>query len=325
MFVLNCDITIGKFNFKTVSELKVNRSIHAIGATATIKLPLSARLKTTNLSNTIDTNKVFKVGDTVEIKAGYNTLFTEFKGYVKKINYAKECVVECEDFAYKLRETNLKKSWSTVKLADAIAFVQTQVPELKVNTAAIPSMTVNKVILDGKSALWFLDEIKQKYGISIFFDTENILQVGLMYQYQNGEVKYNIGYNCPDENDLQYVDENDVKLKVKAVGITKSGTKIEKEIGKSDGEVRTLYFYNVSDGGTLKTLAENELKKYKFTGYRGKLNAFIDPYANVGMKAKVTDSVYKDREGNYYIESVETSISDGGGAKRIVELGLKLN
>ena len=322
MFILNCDITIGKYNFKTVSDLKISRSIHQIGSTATIKLPLSARLKTSETSNTIETNKAFAVGDLVEIKTGYDKLYTEFKGYVKKITYQKECVIECEDFVYKLRETNIKKSWASVILSDAITFIKSQVPDLNV-TSKIPSMTINKVVLDGKSALWFMDEIKTKYGIVFFFDIENVLQVGLMYEYQEGEVKYNIGYNCPDETDLQYVDENDIKLKVKAVGIKKDGTKIEKEIGKEDGEIRTLYFYDISDSATLETLAKNEMDKYKFSGYRGKLTGFLDPFCTPGMKAILTDSIYKDRQGNYYIESVETSISSSGG-RRQVELGLKL-
>jgi len=322
MFVVNCDITIGKYNFKTVSDLKVSRSIHSIGATASIKLPLSARLKTSEMSNTIETNKVFNKGDEVAIKTGFNKLYIEFKGYIKKINYQKECVIECEDFAYKLRETSIKKSWPEVSLSDAISFIKTQVPGLNV-TSDIPSMKINKVVLDGKSALWFLDEIKTKYGISCFFDIDNVLQVGLMYQYQKGEVSYNLGYNCPDETDLQYVEENDIKLKVKAVGIKKDGTKIEKELGDADGELRTLYFYDISDSATLKTLAENELKKYKFTGYRGKITGFLDPFCTVAMKAIVTDSIYKERKGSYYVESVETSISESGG-RRIVELGLKL-
>ncbi len=322
MFVINCDITIGKYNFKTVSDLKISRSIHQIGSTATIKLPLSARLKTAQLSNTIATNQAFEVSDLVEIKTGYDKLYTEFKGYVKKIIYQKECVIECEDFAYKLRETNIKKSWASVSLSDAIAYISTQVKGLKFSE--IPSMTINKVILDGKSALWFLDEIKTKYGIVFFFDIENILQVGLVYQYRRGEVKYNIGYNCPDETDLQYVDEKDIKLKIKAIGIKKDGTKIEKEIGKEDGEVRTLYFYDISDASTLTNLAQNEIDKYKFTGYRGKLTGFLDPFCCPAMKAIVKDSNYNDRKGNYYVESVETTISRGGG-RRQVELGLKLS
>jgi hypothetical protein len=322
MFVLNCDITIGKYNFKTVSGLRVNRSVHSIASTATIRLPLSARLKTNTVSNTIETNKVFNVGDNVEIKAGYDKLYTEFKGFVRKINYQKECEIECEDFAGKLRETSLKKSWQSVSLSDAISFIKTQVPGLKV-TDKIPSMTINKVIIDGKSALWFLDEIKNKYGISCFFDLENTLQIGMVYQYQQGEVKYNIGYNCPDETDLQYVDANDVKLKIKAVGIKKDGTKIEKETGDSDGEERTLHFYDVSDTGTLESLAKNELEKYKFSGYRGKITGFLDPYCSPGMKAMIKDSAYGRETGNYYVESVETSISESGG-RRIVELGLKL-
>jgi len=115
MFILNCDITIGKYNFKSVTDLKVSRSIHNIGATAVIRLPLSARLKTAESSKTLETNKVFAKGDEVVIKTGYNKLYTEFKGYVKKINYQKECLIECEDFAYKLRETNIKKSWTSEK------------------------------------------------------------------------------------------------------------------------------------------------------------------------------------------------------------------
>ena len=70
-------------------------------------------------------------------------------------------------------------------------------------------------------------------------------------------------------------------------------------------------------------LAQEELKRYSFDGYRGKIETFLFPYALPGMVAQLEDEVYRERSGSYYIESVDVSFGMGG-ARRNVEIGIKV-
>ena len=72
----------------------------------------------------------------------------------------------------------------------------------------------------------------------------------------------------------------------------------------------------------MKALAEQELKRYSFDGYRGKIETFLVPFAEPGMVAAVTDPIYSDRSGDYFIESTEVKFGRNGG-RRMVELGIK--
>ena len=121
---------------------------------------------------------------------------------------------------------------------------------------------------------------------------------------------------------MKYQLANDVKLKVKAICYYKDGTKIEGEIGEEGGETKTLYYYDVKDAKELKTLAGEELKRYSFDGYRGKIETFLFPFSLPGMVAELDDPVYQERNGTYFIESTEVSFSTQG-ARRTVELGIK--
>ena len=89
MFVLCCEIKIGAVTFKSVHDVRIKRSLYDLAATAVIKVPVTAVLKHTGEPPThIETAQAIKVGDSVEIKLGYDgTMNTEFRGYVKLLNY----------------------------------------------------------------------------------------------------------------------------------------------------------------------------------------------------------------------------------------------
>lgn len=88
MFVLCSEIRIGSVTFRTVHDVQIKRSIYNLGATAVIKVPVTAVLKHAGEPPTyIETAEAVKVGDPVEIRLGYdNQLNTEFVGYVKRLH-----------------------------------------------------------------------------------------------------------------------------------------------------------------------------------------------------------------------------------------------
>lgn len=320
MFVLCCEIKIGSVTFKSVHDVQIKRSIYNLAATAVIKVPVTAILKHSGEAPThIETAEAVKVGDKVEIRLGYdNQLNTEFVGYVKRLNYKIPFEIECEDEYYQTRSVNCVFSKKETTLKQCL---NTILPAVKLGSCA--DLTLKNFIVNNKPGSWVLGMLKKEYGLTVFFDINGNLYAGKAHDVQGDKVKYELRYNVIKDDDLKFQLAEDVKLKVKAVCYYKDGTKIEGELGEEGGETKTLYYYDVKNAQELKALAQEELKRYSFDGYRGKIETFLFPYALPGMVACLDDPVYQERSGNYYIESVDVSFGMSG-ARRNVEIGIKV-
>ena len=319
MFRLTSEITIGGVTFKSVHDVQVKRSIYSLAATAIVKVPVTAVLKHEGEPPThIETANAIRVGDTVTIKLGYdNRLQTEFIGYVKRLNYKLPLEIECEDEYYKLRFVNcvFSKKETTLKacLNEVLSGVQ---------TGQIADLTLKNFVVNNKPGSWLLGYLKKEYGLLAYFDINGKLYVGKANSVKGETVKYVLRENVISDDELKYQLAQDIKLKVKAICYYKDGSKIEGELGEGGGEQKTLYYYDVKNAGELKALANEELRRYSFDGYRGKIKTFLQPYALPGMVADITDNTYPDRSGSYFIEAVTTTFGTGGG-RRTVEIGIK--
>ncbi len=186
----------------------------------------------------------------------------------------------------------------------------------------VVDLTLKNFVINNKPGSWVLGYLKKEYGLIAYFDINGKLYVGKANDVKGETVKYRLRENVISDDELKYQLAEDVKLKVKAICYYKDGTRIEGELGEDGGEQRTFYYYDVKDAGELKTLAQEELKRYSFDGYRGKIKTFLFPYALPGMVASIEDKVYNERSGDYFIETVEVQFGTGGG-RRVVELGIK--
>lgn len=311
---------MGSVSFKSVHEVQIKRSIYNLAATAIIKIPVTAVLKHTGEPPAhIETAGTIKAGDKVEIRLGYDNRFnTEFTGYVKRLNYKVPLEIECEDEYYKARSVNCVFSKKETSLKQCL---NTILPGFKL--ASCVDLTLKNFVVNNKPASWVLGLLKKEYGLTVFFDINGSLYVGKAHDVQGGKVKYQLHYNVIKDDDLKFQLSEDVKLKVKAICYYKDGTKIEGGLGEEGGENKTLYYYDVENADELKALAQEELKRYSFDGYRGKIETFLFPYALPGMVAELEDPVYQERSGKYYIESVDVSFGQSG-ARRNVEIGIKV-
>lgn len=320
MFVLCCEIKIGSVAFKSVHDVQIKRSIYNLAATAVIKVPVTAVLKRAGEPPTyIETAEAVKVGDPVEIRLGYDgQMNTEFVGYVKRLNYKIPLEIECEDEYYLTRSINCVFSKKETTLKQCLSTI---LPGIKLGVCA--DLTLKNFVVNNKPGSWVLGILKKEYGLTVFFDLNGNLYAGKAHDVQGETVKYLLRYNVIKDDDLKFQLASDVKMKVKAICYYKDGTKIEGELGEDGGENKTLYYYDVKDAKELKALAQEELKRYSFDGYRGKIETFLFPYALPGMVAQLEDEVYQERSGNYYIESVDVSFGMSG-ARRNVEIGIKV-
>lgn len=317
MYLPCSKITIGSKYFGGVHDIKIKRSIHTIGATASVKVPVTAVLRQTGTPPAyVETAQVIKAGDPVEIQLGYDgRLYTEFRGYVKQLNLQTPLEIVCEDEFYITRRRNVTIQGKTTLAAVLKAC------GLQVGYAA--TLTLEAFPADNKPVAWVLGQLQTKYGLAVWFDLEGRVYACEPYKVVGDAVKYRLRYNVVKDDDLKYQRAEDVKLKIKAVCIYKDGTKVEAEIGPKDGTEKKLYFYDVKDQQELAALAAAELKRYSYDGYAGRITAFLQPYAAPCMVAEIEDEVYHERDGRYYIEGVETTYGTGG-ARRTVEIGIKI-
>ena len=296
----------------------IERTGRLISDTAIIKLPLSAVFE--NKKRESVENKI-KRGDEVTIELAYNDEYNiEFTGYVKDVSAKDKTLIECEDNAFLLRKSIPNKAFKDKTLKDVIEYIAGEC-KVKLN-ADIPDITFDSFLLKNVDGTKALQKLKDNYGLTVFFDYEGKLYAGLSYKYDTGKVSYSLQGDIKKSN-LTFKKAEDIKYKVKAISLLKDNKKLEVEAGDTDGEQRTLYFRGITDENKLKERAEEEIKKYKYTGYQGTLITFGTPPAHFGMSAKITDNNYPTRGGDYYVESVKTVLGQSG-FQRTVELGIKL-
>jgi len=330
VFALCCKISIErkadgkKLSFTTLNSCEIEKSIYKINSSAKIRIPTSARLKQDGKLSTqsVQTGKQFERGDKITIELGYNDkLVKEFTGYIYRINFSTPLEIECEGSEFLLRTPLPTKKWKSTTLKEIVKYIS-DVPGITLSEK-IPQVNINNyVISTSRSRLEALQEVKEAYGLAAYF-VENNLYVGLAYTPDLGVVKYSIGVNTVKDDKLKYRYGDDVKLKIKAIGFNADNTKLHAEIGDHDGQLRTLFFYNVTSVEALKKLAQEEIQKYKYSGYEGQITAFLVPYAIPGMKAELSDPKYAEKKGTFYISSTKVEFGRKG-ARRYIDIDVKL-
>jgi len=326
MFILACNISIGTYTFSRCNAVEINKSNSLVTNTANITIPTTAVLMSRDSKTTIETAKAIKEGMPVKIELLYKNYEGEiFKGYVKRVNYKTPLEIECEDATYLLRKKNLNKSWQTITLHEVISEI-IQGSGI-VMASDPPAVNLAPYSLKNVNGAFALQKIKDDFGLTIYINEDEELYVGLAYTDNTGKVLYNLTgkeTNVINADNLRYHDKDDIAIKVKAINIHGDNTRTEIEIGDDDGELRTLFFYNVKSKDELIRMAAQEIDKLKYDGYEGNITTFLIPKVLPGMKAVLEDDRFPERAGSYYVESVKT-IWGVGGARREVELGIKLD
>lgn len=321
MYVLGADITIGGKRFTRVNSVKIESSAKTLEDMATIAIPATARMvREGKFISEVETAKAFGVGDEVVILLGYDGgLKEEFRGYVSRIKPGTPLEIECVDSVWLLRRKNCKGSFKATTLKSLLEFILKGTGvELE---GEVPGIEFKTYYLKNVTAASAIQELKERYGLTLYMAGKT-LRVGLTSFTDKVVVKYGLGENVID-NDLEWVNEDDTRIKVKAVHIKNDNTKVEKEYGDEDGELRTVYFYDLDKGADLEKMALAEAERYKFNGYKGGLTAFLLPFAQVGKVARVSDRQFGERTGDYLIDKVTTTYGVNG-ARRKIELGIKV-
>lgn len=89
------------------------------------------------------------------------------------------------------------------------------------------------------------------------------------------------------------------------------------------GERMTLQYPGAKSIDDLKSLATEEIKKYYYTGFKGKFTTFGLPFVKMGDNVQLIDSKLPERNGKYKVKSVEYK---GGveGLRQIIQIDYRI-
>lgn len=335
MVKLTSNIVIGNFGTTGVHEVRIKRSMHSFVDTATITLPSRARIRDKNKQvkgDVVTTGTQFSDGDRVSIHLGYDgNKVTEFEGFVKRRNLNTPLQVECEGYSYQLRRNKVSGYWPEISVKDLLTKA-VEGTDISIRcTTDIKLTNVKSVNAPGIELLNFI--LKQTEGaVSLFFISPKVLWAGLVYSdtgkgqdvIGNGEAKYRLGFNCPQQNDIKQRVLSDNPTVVNFLKRTPEGT-IFSDVSSETAKLARQYkkVLNHIKETFLKQVAQEKQDRLNYLGYEGKLTAFLNPYCIPGYKIYITDKRFPDLAGWYLCESIDIRFGIGG-ARREIEVGPRI-
>lgn len=328
----NSKITIGRFKpFAGVHEVVIKKSLRSYLDTAMVKIPATSRLKQSGQaqSQSVDTAKLFKRGDRIKIELGYDgVLKTEFEGFVSRVNMTTPCEIECEGFAYLLREKTINKVWKNTTVKAVLSEI---IAGTGIVLGDVDEVVLSVFSLIKENGFKSLEVLQKACGqaCNIWFEG-NLLHAGLKYYHfteKNKEGKpdvvYKIGWNVVRDSQMKERVAGDNRVEIEFYHAKKDGKKTTALAGVPNSNYQRKKLQAIADQGTLKKLAGALEASKNYTGFDGSIMAFLRPFCLPGMKAKIIDPRYQERSGNYLVEGTEVKYNRSG-ARRTVDISFKL-
>lgn len=307
---LTSKINIAGFSFAGVVEVEQESTWENLTDTCTITIPRKLSFEGKDIVST--DSPMLKRGDVVRIELGYdeeNELV--FEGFIRSVEVKTPLVVHCEDGAFQLKKNPKTVSYKSIQLKELLTDVLPSSIEFEAIDQPLGQFRVQRA-----TAAEILEHLRKEYHIRSFFKSKKLF-VGLAYppsatiKQHYFEFERNI-----IEDDLEYRSKDQNDIKVKAISILPDNTRLEVEVGKEEGEVRTFNYYNIETEAALRQMAERELDKLSIDGFRGSFTAFGEPYVQHGDSVKLVDNKL-DRQGIYLVKKVERNFGVDGFRQKI--------
>ncbi len=312
MIRLTSNIRIGDYVFKNIVSVELNSSWDTFTDSGKITIPRKIEWQGKYIYEHIKKN------DPVSISLGYDDNNIEvFQGYVSDVSAKIPVEVYVQDAAWLLKQNTITKSYKNVELSQLLKDI---LPAVVLFEA--PGMRLGSFRISNATPLKVLEELKNTYFLKSFFRAGK-LYVGFAY-VPKLQAKHIIKFdqNVVNIDDLAYRIEDDIKIKLKIVNILPNNEKKDYEFGDKKGEQRTLTYYNKNES-EINKIGKEEIKRLRYTGYRGSITIFGSPMINHGDAIKLIDPLYPEREGTYLVKSVERTFGADGYRQKL-ELDIKL-
>jgi hypothetical protein len=266
-----------------------------------------------------------------------------FKGFVAKVVNRIPLEIDCEDNMYVLKQIQApNKAWpgSSNTIENIIQELIDLVPgkPFTLNQTGFSSnynVTTNAGDFrsNNETIAQVLERIRKDYRVECWFRDNDLRASGIVYypqdKFKNANGDFNTFHfqkNILEGDHLEYTRVDDVQIGAKCysvnivnqVGTTKTGKvktaqkRLETFVGNPNGEIRTLYFANITSIDELKKQAQQRLNRFFFEGYKGKFNTIGDPYVKHGDVINIQDGVIQERDGQYFVKGVEIKFDYDG-------------
>ena len=317
MYTLDFEVKIGEFYLGMVDSITIHKSVELLADTCEIVLPAA------RLNKALEVEEQIKRGDEVSVSIGYKEvgLKEEFKGYLQRISTDGGSIkLFCEDDLFQFRKDLPNEELKKISLSDLLSKVVKGIGKnYKVNCSY--TWVYDKFVIRDATGYDVLKKVQEECGADIY------LKDGVLHIHPPGEVVgkerfYDFAVNI-EEAELSFKRAEDKKVKVVVKAIMPDGKVKEIEVGSTGGE-KVEVKCHASDTASMKARGEAEVKRRTFDGYDGSITTWLIPECNPGDTASIHDGDYTYKDGTYFVRSVTTDFSEGGG-KRKVELGYRLS
>lgn len=317
MYTLDFEVKIGEFYLGMVESITIHKSVELLADTCEIVLPAA------RLNKALEIEEQIKRGDEVSVSIGYKEvgIKEEFKGYLQRISTDGGSIkLFCEDDLFQFRKDLPNEELKKISLSALLSKVVKGIGKnYKIDCSY--TWVYDKFVIRDATGYDVLKKVQEECGADIY------LKDGVLHIHPPGEVVgkerfYDFAVNI-EEAELSFKRAEDKKVKVVVKAIMPDGKVKEIEVGSTGGE-KVEVKCHASDTASMKARGEAEVKRRTFDGYDGSITTWLIPECNPGDTASIHDGDYSYKDGTYFVRSVTTDFSEGGG-KRKVELGYRLS
>ena len=334
MFVLTSDILIGNYRVKP-NSVTWKSSTSNFTDTCTVVLPLSPFVKrkqtiTEHSGGVAETEAGTKVtnikqmpfvkGDKVVVKLGYGKKQQEvFRGYVLRINFGEKLSIECEGYSYCLREKYFSRSYEKTTLKQILLDLTSGTDiKLSPSIAAIP---LANVWFKNATGLKVLDWAQKELCCRVWFDGEYLYAGASQYADANPtraiqKVQLKVGWNVVSADDLKKQVAEEVEINIVEKD-TAGSTKKTKPESKQYSNVKELKVRAGLPSDFLKKAVDERQQEKDYEGYEGTITTFGEPHIWKSDSVTLTDELFPERSGNYFVEAIEGEFGDGGFRRKL--------
>lgn len=294
---------------RKINEVEIESSWRTLTDTARITIP-----RNVSFFNNSDLKEIIKRGDEVRIQLGYDeVLITEFTGYISQVSANIPVEIQCQDEMFKIKQIPVNYSSPDINLQKLLNEL---IPGYEID--ALEGCELGKVRFSKTTVGEVLEKLQQDMKLYTYVEpgTKRIVS-GKIYA-DNSDDKaflFDLERNVVS-NDLSYRNKEDIRVKVNGTAIT-SGEKMEFSFGDEDADKNIDWQFLVKTKTDLEAQVKRMYEANKVDGFEGSFTVFGIPAVTHGRKAKLSSSLYPDRQGTYYIEGVNKTFGTGGYRQQI--------
>lgn len=315
MVRLTTEIDISNYKVSGVVDCEIESSWDMFTDRCTVTLP--KRVEVAGRPSAFGTDPIFRRGDAVTVRAGYDDDNQElFTGYVQQIHTNVPVTIDCQDAMWLLKQSTITKSYKSVTLDRLLKDILPESVPFESPSLGLGTFRISKA-----TPVQVLEELKKTYFLKSWMRGGK-LYCGFAYVPKlRNDVSILFERDVPEQS-LEFMRQEDVRIKLKVISMQPDNSKIEYETGDPDGEQRTLHVYNQSLDD-VKKYADEQIQRLRYEGYRGSFTTFLQPRIQHGDVVNLESRQYPERNGGYLVKKVTTTFGTEGG-RQIVELDTKV-